>query len=425
MSNTKQLVIGLFGFGVVGEGVYNVLQQTPTLNAKIKKICIKDPLKLRNAPALLFTTNKDDLLLDPEINVIVEVINDSVVAYQIVTTAFDQKKAVVSASKKMIAENLATLIDLQSKNGLSFLYESAACASIPVIRNLEEYYDNDLLHSFRGIINGSTNFILSKILDEGLDYASALSLAQNLGFAESDPSLDVSGQDAANKFTFLLTHAYGLIPTTNDILFNGIEQISANDAKFASEKNYAIKLVAQAKKLNDGSIAAVLLPQYVQKDEHLAHVNNEFNGIEIESSFADKQFFLGKGAGSYPTASAILSDIAALRYDYKYEYKKRIKLNPLTRLSTDFYLKIYLSAEDLINVPLEEFEYIETYYVANNNSHLTGYIHYKELKNNDWWRKNGISIILAPDPIIEKDTLQILKESRKNKFTLDDILILE
>src|SRR5258706_10927863 len=139
----KNLVIGLFGFGVVGEGLYKALQQTPSLKATIKKICIKHPDKKRNAPDELFTTDKDILLNDPEINVIVEVINESEPAFEIVSAAFHNGKHVVSASKKMIAEHLPRILELQKQTGRSFLYEAAACASIPVIRNLEEYYDND------------------------------------------------------------------------------------------------------------------------------------------------------------------------------------------------------------------------------------------------------------------------------------------
>src|SRR5436190_14126242 len=230
MTTHKELTIGLFGFGVVGEGLYKVLQQTPSLKATIKKVCIKNPGKKRDAPEALFTTDKDVLLNDPEINVIVEVINESGPAYEIVSTALKNGKEVVSASKKMIAEHMPELLQLQKETGESFLYESAACASIPVIRNLEEYYDNDLLHSIKAIVNGSTNFILTKIFEDKLDYQQALLLAQQLGFAESDPSLDVEGFDAANKWTFLLTHAYGIVTTTDTLVFNGIQHIHASDA---------------------------------------------------------------------------------------------------------------------------------------------------------------------------------------------------
>ena len=231
MDAHKKLTIGLFGFGVVGEGLYRILQQTPSLKATIKKVCIKHPGKKRNAPEDLFTTNKDELLNDPEINVIVEVINETEPAFEIVATALKNGKDVVSASKKMLAEHLAALLDLQIKTDRSLLYEAAACASIPVIRNLEEYYDNDLLHSLRAIVNGSTNFILTKMFEEKLDFKQALLLAQQLGFAESDPSLDVEGVDAVNKWALLLAHAYGIVADPKTIVFNGIQNIQAGDDK--------------------------------------------------------------------------------------------------------------------------------------------------------------------------------------------------
>src|ERR1700748_1010638 len=227
METHKQLTIGLFGFGVVGEGLYKVLQQTPSLKATIKKVCIKDPSKKREAPASLFTTDRDVLLNDPSINVIVEVINESGPAFEIVSRALRSGRSVVSASKKMIAEHLPELLRLQQETGASFLYEAAACASIPVIRNLEEYYDNDLLHSIKAIVNGSTNFILTKMFEEKLSFQEALLLAQQLGFAESDPTLDVDGFDAANKWTFLLTHAYGIVVSTDELVFDGIRHVQA------------------------------------------------------------------------------------------------------------------------------------------------------------------------------------------------------
>ena len=295
MDTHKQLTIGLFGFGVVGEGLYRVLQQTPSLKASIKKVCIRNPLKKRNAPDSLFTTNKDELLNDPDINVIVEVIDDADAAFDIVTRALQNGKEVVSASKKMLAEHLPALLEIQKQTEQSLLYEASACASIPVIRNLEEYYDNDLLHSIRAIVNGSTNFILTKMFEEGLDFREALLLAQQLGFAESNPSLDVEGYDAVNKWTLLLAHAYGIVRHPDSILFNGIQNIQAGDAYVAKAKNQQIKLVAQAKKLQDGRVAAFVLPQFVKHDEHLAFVKNEYNGVVIESGFADKQFFLWQG----------------------------------------------------------------------------------------------------------------------------------
>lgn len=409
MDAHKQLTIGLFGFGVVGEGLYRVLQQTPSLKATIKKVCIKNPEKKRNAPAELFTNDRDVLLNDEDINVIVEVIDDSHAAFEIVSRALKSGKSVVSASKKMIAEHLPELLDLQLQTGESFLCEAAACASIPVIRNLEEYYDNDLLHSIKAIVNGSTNFILTKMFEDKLEFKQALILAQQLGFAESNPKLDVEGYDANNKWTFLLTHAYGIVEHPDNLVFNGIQNIQAGDANVAIEKHFDIKLVAQAKKLMDGKVAAFVLPQFVKSDDPLSFVKNEYNGVVIESGFADKQFFYGKGAGSFPTASAVLSDLSALRYQYKYEYKKLYHHTP-HQLSNEFYVRIYVSFDDLKYIPHEKFEWIEEWHAQEARKYLVGVIHFNELKNNSWWKENNTSLILWTDAIIEDVELRKLKK---------------
>jgi homoserine dehydrogenase len=409
MEAHKSLTIGLFGFGVVGEGLYKVLQQTPSLKATIKKVCIKNPGKKRNAPASLFTTDKDELLNDPEINVIVEVINESEPAFDIVSTALKNGKDVVSASKKMIAEHLPELLGLQKQTERSFLCEAAACASIPVIRNLEEYYDNDLLHSIKAIVNGSTNFILTKMFEDKLDFQQAVLLAQQLGFAETDPTLDTEGHDAVNKWTFLLTHAYGIVPQPGDIVFNGIQSIQLSDATVAAEKKFDIKLVAQAKKLENGKVAAFVLPQFVKHDDHLAFVKNEYNGVVIESGFADKQFFYGKGAGSFPTASAVLSDLSALRYQYRYEYKKLYHHKP-NELTNNFYVRVYVSFDDWKYIPKEKFEWIEEWHAETDRKYLVGVIHFQELQQNTWWKENTTSLILSPDPIIEDVEIRKLKK---------------
>ncbi|PWU04856.1 MAG: homoserine dehydrogenase [Bacteroidetes bacterium] len=409
METHKKLTIGLFGFGVVGEGLYKVLHQTPSLNANIKKVCIKNPGKKRNAPAELFTTSREEILSDPEINVVVEVINESEPAFEIVSTAIKNGKAVVSASKKMIAEHLTEILDLQKTYEQPFLYESAACASIPVIRNLEEYYDNDLLHSMRAIVNGSTNFILTKMFEDKLDFKQALILAQQLGFAEVDPSLDVEGYDAVNKWTFLLTHAYGIIEKPSNIVFTGIQNIQAGDAGVAKEKNFQIKLVAQAKKLNNGKVAAFVLPQFVTAEEPLSFVKNEFNGVVIESGFADKQFFYGKGAGSFPTASAVLSDISALRYHYRYEYKKLYHHTP-NKLTDEFFIRVYVSFDDWKYVPRDKFEWIEEWHAEQDRKYLIGVLPFSSLRESNWWRENNTSLILSPDPIIEDIEIRKLKK---------------
>lgn len=411
METDKKLVLGLFGFGVVGEGLYKVLNLTPTLNAHIKKVCIKHPDKKRNAPLELFTTDKTILLEDPEINVIVEMIDDADAGYEIAKTAFKNGKAVVSASKKMIAEHLAELIELSRQNQTSFLYEAACCASIPVIRNLEEYYDNDLLHSINAVVNGSTNYILTKMFDEKLSFRDALIQAQQLGFAESNPKLDVEGFDALNKWTFLVCHSYGILVKPEDLVFTGIQHITADDALQADKKDCVIKLVASAKKMKNGKVAAFVLPHFVKKDDQLAFIKNEYNGVVIESSFADKQFFYGKGAGSLPTASAVLSDISALRYGYKYEYKK-LFASQQNELTNDFYVKTYVAFTDWSLVRKDDFESIEEWHSNDQSNYLVGIIHFKKLQESDWWKTNNVSLVLTADPIIE--SLEIAKLKKRS-----------
>ena len=406
---SDKLTIGLFGFGVVGEGIYQILQQTPSLNASIKKICIKNAWKQRNAPADLFTTAYSSILDDPEINIVVELTNDPAEAYTIVTESLRRKKAVVSANKKLIADHFHELYMLQQQFQTPFLYEAAVAGSIPIIRNLEEYYDNDLLQAISGIINGSTNYILTKVIDEGLGFKEALLLAQQNGFAEKDPSTDVEGKDAVNKLTILLAHTYGISTLPENIPHTGITRIHALDVAVAKEKHYRIKLVAQAKKLSNNQVASFVFPQFVTESEQLYNVNKEFNGIVIESSFADQQFLYGKGAGRFPTASAVLSDISALRYQYRYEYRKFDTALAAT-LSTDYFLRIYISFPPDSEIDQTQFEWIEGYHCEEKRQYYVGVIHITALLEAEWFINPKVSCILLPDPIIEETSIKKLKK---------------
>lgn len=336
----KKIKIGLFGFGVVGGGIYKVLEKKPKLGAAIKKVVIKHPEKDRDAPKELFTTDANEILQNPEIDLVVELIDDADAALNIVTRAMNSGKSVVSANKKMIAENLSFLIETARKNKVSFLYEAAVCGSVPIIRNLEEYFDNQLITNVTGIINGSTNYILTQMTKHNLDYADVLKKAQELGFAESDPSLDVEGLDARNKLKIIALHAFGKLINDKNIQVTGIEEISSFDIKYAKEKGLIIKLIAtcsidESETLNEISV----LPSFVPKLHPLRLTDNEFNGVLIGGQLADEQFLYGKGAGRYPTSSAVLSDISAYKYNYKYEYKKEIEIDSkFNKLSAKFYI---------------------------------------------------------------------------------------
>jgi homoserine dehydrogenase len=377
---SKKLNIGLFGFGVVGQGLYDIIK-TKNLNLEIVKICIKDETKERSLPSHLFTTDKNELLNNPEINTIVELINETEPAFEIVSRALSTGKNVVSASKKMIATHLSELIELQHLYGTSLLYEGAVCGSIPIIRNLEEYYDNELLHSICGIFNGSSNYILSKGFIENMDYNSALKLAQDLGFAETDPIMDVGGFDAKFKLVIAAAHAYGVVVRPEEVFNLGIQNLSAYDLQYAREKNLKIKLVPVAKELDDKHVALFVLPKFVNESEFLYNVEYEYNGVIVQAAFADQQFFFGKGAGGHPTGSAVLSDIAALRYDYQYEYKKAKEKKDLN-FTNDIELNIYLRYENDDLVDALEFEYIHERYYSGNYKFVIGKINLQKLIDN-------------------------------------------
>lgn len=338
--HTQQIRIGLFGLGCVGQGLYEVLHQTQGIKAEIVRICVKDPNKTRHVNPSLITYYKEDILNDESINVIVELIDDADEAFNIVSTAILNGKAVVTANKKMIAEHFEKLFQLQQQYQVPLLYEGSVCGSIPIIRNLEEYYDNDFVSAVEGICNGTTNYILTQTSVFGKSYDEALQGAQQLGFAESNPTLDVQAFDPKYKLAILLAHTFGVFVKPADILNYGIHHLSQNETDFAREKGLRIKLVAHTSK-EEGSIRAYVLPKFVSADNVLYHVNNEYNAALVQAQFSDRQFFIGKGAGSHPTASAVLSDISALQFGYRYAYKKTTQRNETT-FSNEFKIKVYV-----------------------------------------------------------------------------------
>lgn len=411
MENRRKLKIGLFGFGCVGKGLYDVLQGARNPIAEIVRICVKDKEKSRAVSKSLLTFDKSDILDNDEVNLVVELIDDSEAAFEIVCAAMRNGKSVVSANKKMIAEHLPELLRLQDETRSAILYEAAACASIPIIRNLEEYYDTDSLNRLEGIVNGSTNFILSKSLEEGLSFANALSIAQNLGYAESDPALDVEGHDAAFKLALLSLHAFGLYVEPSLIFRVGITAISHPELKFASQHHWKIKLLAKAYKTERG-IASYVLPAFVDDQSPLFQVNDVFNGVTTETVFADKQFFSGRGAGAFPTASAVLSDISALSYGYKYEYKKRYSDNDLT-LDQSPELKLYLRAKlDEETRIIEAFGTVSETYRIGNLVHILGSIRLDALRQILRQNDHAVPLLLPEDYPIEvpEKRLEILED---------------
>jgi homoserine dehydrogenase len=374
----EKLRIGLFGYGCVGQGLHDVLNSSSGFKADIVKICVKDPNKKRRISMANFTFDKNDILNDPSIDLVVELIDDTDEAFNIVTTALKRGKNVVSANKAMIANHFRELVGLQEKYNVSLLYEASAGASIPIIRNLEEYYDNELLHSLRGILNGTTNYILTKMHNEGLDYSVALKQAQELGFAESDPALDVEGVDPKYKLCIITGHAYGLFLQPEEVFHYGINKISTFDITYAKEKGFKIKLVPFVGKTSEDTITSFVLPRFISSDKYLYNVDNEYNGVITEAAFSDKQFFCGKGAGGHATGSAVLSDISANSYGYRYEYKK-YQQGTVSNYTRNFKLEIYLRYKNEKDRKLFGFESFSESFKSRSYKYVIGVVNLETL----------------------------------------------
>ena len=376
----EQINIGLVGFGTVGQALYEVVSSARNAHAAVKRICVRSLDKPRKVqvPAELLTTDAADIVNDPDISLVVEVIDDPEAAYRIACDALRAGKDVVSGNKAMIARHLPELIELQQATGRALLYDASSCGSIPVIRNLEEYYDNDLLLEVKGILNGSSNYILSRVFDHGADYADALRQAQELGFAESDPSFDIEGYDSLFKLVIITVHALGAYVAPERIFTYGISTIHDSDIRYAREKGVKIKLVAQVVKVSDECFTMFVMPEFVTPDKYIYSVDDEYNGVVIRGECYDRQFMFGKGAGSLPTASSILSDIMARLHDYRYEYKK---MNFLQKpdYTTEITLRIYARYSETDVPHILRFDRIYEQYYSDDSNYVIADVSLSEL----------------------------------------------
>ena len=396
--DNKQINIGLFGFGTVGKGLYDVLKKIQPENVSIVKVCVRNVAKhSAETPELEFTSNADDIFSDTRINFIVELIDDAEAAYGIVKRALQAKIPVVSGNKKMLARHIQEMIQLQRDNDTALLYDASACGSIPVIRNLEEYYDNDLLISVKGILNGSSNFILSKIFNEGMNYAEALKLAQDLGFAESDPTLDIGVWDSLFKMIIITIHAFGVYVEPEQIFTFGIGNMNEHDIQFAHEKRRRVKLVGWAEKVDEDKLVLSVMPHLLSKQKYIYSVEDEFNGVVIKGLFYYKQFMFGQGAGGFPTGSAVLSDITAQLYDYRYQYKKLQSPHQL-HFTNDYKVRIYYRYDSPATLNLLEFSTIHESYYSDTYKYVVGDIELSQLQAQaQSLRESNVFVCLYPE----------------------------
>jgi homoserine dehydrogenase len=408
----NKITIGLFGFGCVGQGLYHVIKNSSGFKAEIKKIVVKHRDKKRSVDATLISYDKNDILNDDSINTIVELIDDADEALNIVSAALKKGKAVVSANKKMIAKNLALLKNLQDEYGGILLYEAAVCGSIPIIRNLEEYFDNEPIHELKGIFNGTTNYILTKIIKEQLSYPIALKQAQDLGFAESDPKNDVEGYDPTFKSCILAAHAFGVFIQPEQIIRQGITSLQAIDLAFAKQNNFSIKLQPKLSIDAKQQLNITVLPQFLDNNDALAKIDNEFNSVVLEGAFSGTQQLSGRGAGGNPTGAAVLSDLSALSSNYKYAYNK-VNQNLNIRFSNNAITKVYLRLENIAGNGNDlNWINIEANYSDNFDNYTIGYLSLTTLQSGLNKFGDKVFAALLPDSKFENKEI-ISKEKLK------------
>lgn len=317
--------IKLYGFGVVGQGFQSYLSKNERAE-RLHTIIVKDDKKNRKqVPSIIETTNSKTIK-DKDTDVVLELISSSDEAYGIVAENLEIGKKVISANKKLIAENLADLIKIEQENNGTFLYEGAVCGSIPIIRVLNDLFANEELTSVSGIFNGSSNYILTKLFNEDVTYAEALQQAQDLGFAEADPTSDVGGFDSLYKLIIIAAHAFGKVLKPEQVLNLGIDTVTKLDVDFAKEHGLKIKLVAKVSLTGD-KLNLSVLPTLISNKSDLFNIENEYNGVVVEGKSIGTHFYKGKGAGSSPTGAVVYSDLKAIDNSYKYSYKKLANTN--------------------------------------------------------------------------------------------------
>lgn len=309
--------IGLLGLGTVGGGVYKLLLQRTEMIAKqinselrIEKVLVRDTSKMRGLeiPSDILTTDYKDVVNNPEIDIVVELMGGVTPAYQYITEALQNGKSVVTANKDVIAEYGIRLHRMATELGADLCYEASVAGGIPVLRGLVEGLASDQIYKVMGIVNGTTNYIMTQMTEASLDYQTALKQAQELGFAEPDPTNDVEGLDAARKMTILASLAFSMGIKMENVRVRGISEVTLDDIEAVKEFGYIIKLIGIAKQ-DDGKAEISVGPTLIKSSHPLASVKNEFNAIYLYGSAVGQTMFYGPGAGEMPTATAVVSDI--------------------------------------------------------------------------------------------------------------------
>ena len=316
----NKVSVGLLGLGVVGSGIVQIINEHQEklkhqlgVTVEVKRVLVRNLEKAREVdvdPALL-TVNPDDVLNDPEIDVVIEVMGGIDTAKDYILRAFAAKKHVISANKDLVALHGPELHAEAEKNKSDFFYEASVAGGIPILRGITDGLSSDRIERVMGIVNGTTNYILTKMAEEGASYEAALKQAQDLGFAEADPTADVEGLDAARKMAILARLAFSAPVDLDDVTVTGISNITADDIQNGTELGYTMKLIGYAD-FRNGELETHVLPTFLSNEHPLATVKNEYNAVYVYGKAVGETMFYGPGAGSLPTATAIVSDLVAV-----------------------------------------------------------------------------------------------------------------
>jgi len=319
----RNINVGIIGFGTVGSGVVEALNKKRSYlkrrlgaNINIVKICDKDLRKKRfvRVDKRLLTKNVNDILNNPKIDIVVELIGGIHPAHEIISKALDNKKHVVTANKALLAKEKKSLFEKAVRNNVQLRFEASVAGGVPIIKALREGLVANRVNSIYGIINGTCNYILSGMTNCGIDFDSALKDAQKKGYAEKLPEIDISGLDSAHKLAILASLSFGIDVKLSDMHVEGISDITEADIRYAAEWGYLVKLLAIAKVTPKG-LEVRVHPTLVPKKHPLASVDKNFNAIFLNTDMLGDSLFYGKGAGSIPTASAVISDIVDISRD--------------------------------------------------------------------------------------------------------------
>ena len=357
----QHFAIGLAGMGNVGAGVFKHLTNNRALlrerlgfELDIKKIALRDRKKDRGVPVPpeLVTTNWQELLDDPDIHIIVELMGQKDESLRLMLGAIERGKLVVTGNKALLAEHGREIFEAATKHKVPVFFEAAVAGGIPIIKSIREAFIGNHIKSIHGIINGTSNYILTRMVESGLSFAEALAEARAAGYAEADPTLDVNGWDAAHKAVILASLAYGFWVPTDKIFVEGIEQITANDICFAKTLGYSIKLLGIIKADAAGGIEVRVHPTLIPEKHVLASVNGVFNALAVHGDIVGETLFYGRGAGQDPTSSSVIADLAeaatalqAPRGNYGFmPHGLYGTCKPIDQIVSEYYLR--LSVED-------------------------------------------------------------------------------